>query len=165
MLHIPNDGVTTKITNRTKLQLANALRDEAGIAVDPLRPMNEIKQFGIRHRVDLQNQKAPITEGWLKRGWIDLCQCTIFKQDKTAGKIVYTLFYTINGQKDMQNGQIPELSSLRALMGQYTDFKEGQTAMQFLGKQFGLRVLFTPKFHCDLLKRVLNIIGLMQRPK
>jgi hypothetical protein len=38
---------TTKITNRTKLQLANALRDEAGIAVDPLRPVNKIKQFGI----------------------------------------------------------------------------------------------------------------------
>jgi hypothetical protein len=121
--------------------------------------MNEIKEFANRHGVDLQYRKAHIMEGWVgkskgllqilwERGWIDPCKCATFKQDKTAGKIVNTSFCTINGRKDAQTGQILETSSLRALMGQCTDFKEEETALQFLGKQLGLRVLFTPKFHC-----------------
>ena len=40
-----------------------------------------------------------------ERGWINSCECLTFKQDKTAGKIVNTLFYTINGRKDLQTGQ------------------------------------------------------------
>ena len=47
IVHIPSDGVTMKLTNRTKLQLANALRDKAGITVNPLRPMNNIMEFAI----------------------------------------------------------------------------------------------------------------------
>ena len=73
-----------------------------------------------------------------------------FKQDKNAGRIVNTSFYTISGRKDPRTGQILDSTSLRALlMGQCTDFKEEDTALQFLGKQLGLRVLFTPKFHCE----------------
>ena len=72
-----------------------------------------------------------------------------FKQDKTAGKIVNTLFYTM-GRKDTQTGQILELSSLRAMvMEQCTDVLEEETALQFLEMQLGLRVLFKPKFHCE----------------
>ena len=41
-----------------------------------------------------------------------------------------------------------EASLLQALMGQCTDLEEN-TALQFLGKQLGLWVLFTPKFHCE----------------
>lgn len=160
IVHAPIDGETPKLANRTKIQLTNALRDEAGITVDPLRPLNEIKEFANLHGIDLQYHKPTITEGWhgkpkgllqilWERGWIDPCKCTTFKQDKTAGKIVNTSFYTMNGRKDSQTGQLLESSSLQALMGQCTDFKEEETALQFLGKQLGLRVLFTPKFHCE----------------
>jgi hypothetical protein len=121
------EGTTLKLTNRTKLQLANALKDEAGVTVDPLRPMDEIKEIAILHGVDLQYQKTQITEGWYmkpkgllqilwERGWIDPRECSTFKQDKTAGKIINTSFYTINGRKDPQTGQSLESSSLRALM-------------------------------------------------
>ena len=161
ILHAPTAGLTSKLTNRTKLQLKNALRDDAGVTVDPLRPMSEIKDIANRHGIDLQYRKARVTEGWhgkpkgllqilWERGWIDPCKCASFKQDKTAGKIVNTSFYTINGRKDPQTGQFLDSSSLRALMGQCTDFKEEDTArLEFLGKQLGLRVLFTPKFHCE----------------
>jgi len=160
IVHAPIEGATVKLTFRTKLQLAKALRDEAGITVDPLRPMSEIKEIANRHGIDLQYQKALVTEGWHRkpkgllqilweRGWIDPCECTTFKQDKTAGKIVNTSHYTINGRKDPLTGQVLESSSLRALMAQCTDFKEEETALQFLGQQLGLRVLFTPKFHCE----------------
>ncbi len=160
IVHPPVEGAPIKLTNRTKLLLANALRDEAGITVDPLRPMDEIKEIANRHGVDLQYQKANITEGWhgkpkgllqilWERGWINPCECKTFKRDKTAGKIINTSHYTINGRKDPQTGQVLESSSLLALMAQCTDFKEEETALQFLGQQLGLRVLFTPKFHCE----------------
>ena len=160
ILHEQVEGATIKLTNRTKLQLASALKDEAGITVDPLRPMNEIKEIAILHGVDLQYRKTQITEGWYmkpkgllqiqwERGWIDPRECLTFKQDKTSGKIINTSFYTINGRKDPQTGQSLESSSLQALMAQCTDFKEEDTALQFLGKQLGLRVLSTPKFHCE----------------
>jgi hypothetical protein len=160
VLHASPDGVAPKLANRTKQQLANALRDEAGITVDPLRPMSEIKEYAERHGINLQYEKTRVTEGWQgkpkgllqilwERGWIDPCKCTTFRNDKTAGRIVNTSFYTINGRKDMQTGQLVESSSLRVLMGQCTDFQEEETALQHLGSQLGLRVLFTPKFHCE----------------
>jgi hypothetical protein len=65
-IHAPADNVsTTKFANRTKLQLANALKEETGVTVDPLCPMNEIKEYAIRHGVDLQYRKIHLTEGWL----------------------------------------------------------------------------------------------------
>ncbi len=160
IIHDPLPGAAIKLANRTKVQLARALNDEADIAVDPLRLMDELKEIANTHGVSLQYAKARITEGWSmkpkgllqilwERGWINPGECMAFKQDKTAGRIVNTSFYTINGRKDPQTGQILDLSSLRALMGQCSDFKEENTALQFLGKQLGLRVLFTPKFHCE----------------
>jgi hypothetical protein len=44
-----------------------------------------------------------------------------------------------------------EASLLQALMGQCTDSEEDTAFLQFLGKQLGLRVLFTPKFHCEFV--------------
>ena len=47
-IHNPADEVNgVMLTNRAKLQLASALREEAGITVDPLRPMNDIKEYAI----------------------------------------------------------------------------------------------------------------------
>jgi hypothetical protein len=161
IIHDPLPGAAIKLANRTKAQLARALNDEAGIAVDPLRPMDEIKEIlANTHGISLQYPKARITEGWSmkakgllqilwERGWINPGECMAFKQDKNAGRIVNTSFYTINGRKDPRTGQILDSTSLRALMGQCTDFKEEDTALQFLRKHLGLRVLFTPKFHCE----------------
>ena len=159
--HDPLPGATPiKLANRTKVQVACALKDEAGITVDPLRPMDELKDIANIHGISLQYPKAQITEGrsmkpkgllqilW-EQGWINPCECTACKQDKTAGRIVNTLFYTINGRKHAQTGQILDSSSLRALMGQCSDFMEEDTALQFLGKHLGLRVLFTHKIHCE----------------
>ncbi len=90
-IYAPADNVgRTKLANRMKLQLANAPKEETGVTVDPLRPMNEIKEYAIRHRVDLQYCKIHLTEGWLgkqkgllqilwERGWIDPCKCASTK--------------------------------------------------------------------------------------
>ena len=41
-------------------------------------------------------------------------------------------------------------------MDKCSDFKDEETALQFLGKQLGLRVLFTPKFHCEFAGKGLE---------
>ena len=141
VLHTSPDGVAPMLANRTKQQLANALREKAGITADPLRPMSKIKEYAERRGINLQYKKTRVTEGWQgkpkgllqirwERGWIDPCKCTTFRNDKTAGRIlVNTLFYTINGRKVMQTGQLVESSLLRVLMGQCTDFKEEEIAL------------------------------------
>jgi hypothetical protein len=65
IIHDPLPGAAIKLANRTKkAQLARALNDEAGIAVDPLWPMDEIKEIANTHGISLQYPKARITEGW-----------------------------------------------------------------------------------------------------
>ena len=40
--------------------------------------------------------------------------------------------------------------SLRSLMSECLDFKEEETALNYLGSQLGVQVLLTPKFHAEL---------------
>ena len=54
-------------------------------------------------------------------------------------------------KKGPLTGQVLEPSSLRALMAQCTNFKEEETALKCLGQQLGLRVPFTPNFHCKFV--------------
>ena len=63
--------------------------------------------------------------------------------------MIKTSFYTLKGKRDHKTGHVHEPSSLQYLMGCCTDFKEEETALQHLGSQLGLKVVFTPKFHCE----------------
>jgi hypothetical protein len=56
----------------------------------------------------------------------------------------------LDGQKDTITGKIDLQYSLWSLLGKCQDFKEEETALQFLGMQLGMTVLLTPKFHAEL---------------
>ena len=56
----------------------------------------------------------------------------------------------MDGRKDAITGRIDLQYSLRSLLGKCRDFKEEETALQFLGTQLGVTVLLTPKFHAEL---------------
>ena len=58
--------------------------------------------------------------------------------------------YTVDGKKDTISGRIDLQYSLRHLIAECTDFKDEETALQFLGSQLGIKVLLTPKFHAEL---------------
>jgi hypothetical protein len=47
------NNYSSKMVNRTRAQLAQALKD-AGITVDSSRPANELKGFTIQHGIALQ---------------------------------------------------------------------------------------------------------------
>jgi len=58
--------------------------------------------------------------------------------------------YTLEGQKDAITGKVDLHYSLRSILGNCRDFKEEETALQYLGTQLGVAVLLTPKFHAEL---------------
>jgi hypothetical protein len=47
-------------------------------------------------------------------------------------------------------GKIDLQYLLRSLLGKCKDFKEEETALQFLGTQLGVTVFLTPKFNAEL---------------
>ncbi len=131
------DNNSFKMVNRTRTQLADALKD-VGISVDAARPMNELKGFANQHGVALQYRKVKTIEEWQdkakellqvvwERGWIDPSKCS--SMDK-SGTMINTSFYTLKGKTDHNTGNIDKPSSLRYLMGRCTDFKEEDTALQ-----------------------------------
>ena len=58
--------------------------------------------------------------------------------------------YTLDGRKDPITGKVDLQSSLRHILANCTDFKEEETALQFLATQLGVTVHLTPKFHAEL---------------
>jgi hypothetical protein len=68
------------------------------------------------------------------------------------GLILEGLFvkYTSDGRKDAISGQINLQFSLRHLMAECMDFKNKETALQYLGTQLGVRVELMSKLHAEL---------------
>ena len=58
--------------------------------------------------------------------------------------------YTLDGRKDAITGDINLQFSLRHLISECSDFKDEETALQYLGSQLGVRVQLTLKFHAEL---------------
>ena len=58
--------------------------------------------------------------------------------------------YTLDGRKDPITGVVDLQYSLKHLLSECTDFKEEETALQYLGTQLGVTVDLTPKFHAEL---------------
>ncbi len=57
----------------------------------------------------------------------------------------------MDGRKDAITGTVDLRYSLIHLLGECTDFKDEQTALQFLlDTQLGVMVVLTPKFHAKL---------------
>lgn len=62
--------------------------------------------------------------------------------------------YTLDGRKDAITGDINLQFSLRHLMSESTDYKDVETALQYLlMSQLGVRVQLTTKFHAELANK------------
>jgi hypothetical protein len=58
--------------------------------------------------------------------------------------------YTLDGRKDPITGNVNLRLSLRSILANCKDFKEEETALEYLGTQLGVTVKLTPKFHAEL---------------
>lgn len=137
----------TKLVERSKKQLFNALTN-AGVSFQQNRnhTKKELQDFARIHGVALNEQKELVTLGW--EGQPKGLQQVLWER----GLISETLLekYTLDGRKDPITGQIDLQYSLRHLLSECTDFREEETALQYLGRQLGVTVQLTPKFHAEL---------------
>ena len=93
------------------------------------------------------NAKSKIVTGWEGqfKGLLQvLCERGLIKTKMLLDK------YTLDGRKDTFTGKVDLLYSLCQLLGECTDFKHEETAIQYLGTQLGVTVQLTPKFHAKL---------------
>lgn len=58
--------------------------------------------------------------------------------------------YTLDGRQDPISGEVDLKLSLHHLMAECEDFKNEETALQYLGRQLGVIVQLTPKLHAEI---------------
>ena len=107
----------------------------------------ELQDFARNNQIDLYDCKEVIAPGWDEGKPKGLLQVL-----GERGLIERAALerYTLDGRKDTIPGKIDLQYSLCSLLGECKDFKEEETALQFLGTQLGVTVLLTPKFHVEL---------------
>ncbi|KAI2497782.1 hypothetical protein MHU86_16724 [Fragilaria crotonensis] len=145
-----NDRATgrSRRVERSKKLLTKALT-EAGVELPQQRNFTrrELQEFAKRHNVDVFEEKQQIITGWQgqPRGLLQVLWERGLIDEASLEK------YTLDGRKDAITGDIDLQFSLRHVMAECTaDFKDEETALQYLGTQLGVRVQLTPKFHAEL---------------
>ena len=137
----------SKQVERTKKQLIKALND-AGVSLQQNRnhTKKELQDLARMHHVELSELKEVVSLGWegQPKGLLQILWERGLISEASLEK------YTLDGRTDPITGQIDSQYSLRYLMSECTDFKEEETALQYLGSQLGVTVQLTPKFHAEL---------------
>ena len=136
-----------KRIERSKKMLVDALA-AAGVVLQQQRnhTKKELIEFANNNGVDLYEDRELVIPGWQgqpkglmqvlwERGFIDVSSLER---------------YTLDGRKNPITGEVNLQSSLRHILANCKDFKDEETALQFLGTQLGVTVKLTPKFHAEL---------------
>ncbi|KAI2504914.1 hypothetical protein MHU86_9523 [Fragilaria crotonensis] len=140
-------GKRSKPIEKTKKTLLEEL-NEKGVTLQQKRGYTkaELQELARNNSIETHKEVDKILSGWegkskgmlqvlWERGLIDPSEL-----DK----------YTVDGKKDTISGKIDLRYSLRHLIAECADFKDEETALQYLGSQLGITVLLTPKFHAEL---------------
>ncbi|KAI2497133.1 hypothetical protein MHU86_17394 [Fragilaria crotonensis] len=108
----------------------------------------ELQELARTHGIDVKIIKTREKKGWQgqakgllqvlwERGWID-----VGNLDR------YTLEPATNANGEVLDGA--EEWSLRVLMASCLDFAQELTALQHVGKELGVSVIISPKFHAEM---------------
>jgi hypothetical protein len=115
-------------------------------SAEPKPYKKELQVFARNKSVDLFEDRELVAQGWegqpkglmqvlWERGLIDTSS---LEQ------------YTLDGRKDPIAGGVNLRSSLCHILANCNDFKDEETALEYLGTQLGVTVKLTPKFHAEL---------------
>ena len=136
-----------KLVERSKKQLLEALNAK-GVTLQQQRGYSkkELQDFARNNQIELHDRKEKVTPGWegKPKGLLQVLGERGLIERASLEK------YTLEGRKDVITGNVDLRYSLRSLLGNCRDFKEEETALQYLGTQLGVTVLLTPKFHAEL---------------
>jgi len=127
-------------------QLKKELR-EAGVPL-PLYRMRQadLHVLAQTHGLSLMVHKPDVLPGWEGKAKGIL---QILWERGLIDESNYKSF-TLNGRKNPVTGLIDESTSLRAILDKCTDFQNELSALQALGKDLGVVVDSTPKYHPEL---------------
>ena len=115
-------------------------------SAEPKPYKKELQVFARNKSVDLFEDRELVAQGWegqpkglmqvlWERGLIDTSS---LEQ------------YTLDGRKNPITGEVNLHSSLCHILANCNDFKDEETALEYLGTQLGVTVKLTPKFHAEL---------------
>jgi hypothetical protein len=105
-----------------------------------------LQTFARLHDVDTFEEKQGVIGGWegKPKGLLQ----ALWERGLISEELLDK--FTLDGRKDAITGEIDLQLSLRHLMAECMDFKNEETALQYLGTQLGVTVELTPKFHAEL---------------
>ncbi|KAI2495738.1 hypothetical protein MHU86_18762 [Fragilaria crotonensis] len=136
-----------RLVERSKKLLLEALHAK-GVTLQQQRGYSkkELQDFARNNQIELHDRKEQVTPGWegKPKGLLQVLGERGLIERASLEK------YTLEGRKDSITGEVDLHYSLRSLLGNCRDFKEEETALQYLGTQLGVTVLLTPKFHAEL---------------
>ena len=130
----------TKVVERSKKELLEALK-EKGVTLQQQHgyTKKELQDFARNNCIEVSDVKEQIAPGWegKPKGHMQVLG--------ERGLIDRALLekYTHEGRKDAITGKVDVRYSLRHLMTECSDFKEEDTALQYLGTQLGVLLLAT----------------------
>jgi len=137
-------GSKSKQKNMTELR--KELK-EAGVDI-PLgtRRAADLHALAQQHGLEITTERQKVLPGWQgkAKGILQILweRGLIVKYDKRS--------MTLDGRKNPLTGQIDESTSLRSMLGNCSDFQNELSALQVLGKELGVVVDSTPKYHAEL---------------
>ena len=137
----------TKNVEKSKKLLHEALL-ERGVTLQQNRghTKKELQDIARNNGIELYDLKEVITSGWegQPKGLLQvLGERGLIDREASAR-------YTNDGRKDQITGNVDLRFSLRSILSECKDFKNEETALQYLGTQLGVSVMLTPKFHAEL---------------
>ncbi len=106
----------------------------------------ELQDFARNNCIEVSDVKEQIAPGW--EGKPKGLMQVLGERGLIDRALLET--YTLKGRKDAITGKVDVRYSLRHLMTECSDFKEEETALQYLGTHLGVEVILTPKFHAKL---------------
>jgi hypothetical protein len=120
----------------------------AGVVLQQQRnhTKKELIEFANNNGVDLFEDRELVIPGWQgqPKGLMQVLWERGFIDESSLDK------YTLDGRKNPITGEVNLQSSLRHILANCKDFKDEETALEFLGTQLGVTVKLTPKFHAEL---------------
>jgi hypothetical protein len=137
----------SKLVERSKKVLLRCLSDK-GVTLQQQRgyTRKELQEFARNNGIELSERKDVITPGWQgkPKGLLQVLWERGLIESEALDK------YTVDGQRNVITGKVDLQYSLCQILANCRDFKDEETALQHLGRQLGVTVLLTPKFHAEL---------------
>jgi hypothetical protein len=136
-----------KEDSKTKKELLQDLLDKGVNVPRGLgHGKKDLQLYATENDISLTINRAKVKQGWMNKpkGLLQVLWERGFIDEKNLKQ------YTTRGRKIKETGKWDTTYSLRRMMAECLDFKNEESSLQYLGRQLGIRVDHSPKFHAEI---------------